>query len=76
MSRMHQDIKWIVVLAQFFGLFPVRNAGSDNFQDMMFTWRSKRAVLSLTVIVGSSFTMVMSFYRMCNVGYTLHRLGK
>jgi hypothetical protein len=54
----------------------VRNAGSDNFQDMIFTWKSKRAVLSLAVIVGSSFTMVMSFYRMCNVGYTLHRLGK
>ena len=76
MALFHVNIRWILVMAQIFGLLPVRGVTSHKLENLVFTWCSKRVALALVVIIGSTFTMVMSLYRIFLVGYTLHRMSE
>lgn len=73
-ALLHYDIKWIIAIAQFFGLMPVIGVLSQNPKDLYFCWYSLRALMSLLIISGSTFTMCTAFYRTFINNFTLHQL--
>lgn len=73
--QLHKDIQYIAVLAQIFGLLPVKGVLSNKLENITFSWSSKRVIISLIVISGSSFLSVTSLFIIFHLGCTLHRLS-
>jgi hypothetical protein len=72
----HQQIQWVVVVAQAFGLLPVQGVTSENCDNLTFRWYSPRAFYSEVIIFGCTINAIISFCRTIYAGFTLHHLSK
>mgnify|MGYP005985519111 CR=1 FL=1 len=72
----HQRVRWVLVMAQSFGLLPVRGVTGENYNDLSFSWYLKRVFYSQVLIFGSCFVAVVAFFRMVYVEYSLSNLSK
>ncbi|CAH1368778.1 unnamed protein product, partial [Tenebrio molitor] len=71
----HQQIQWVVVVAQAFGLLPVQGVTSENCDNLTFRWYSPRAFYSEVIIFGCTINAIISFCRTIYAGFTLHHLS-
>ncbi|KAJ3653903.1 hypothetical protein Zmor_013129 [Zophobas morio] len=71
----HQRVRWVLVMAQSFGLLPVRGVTGENYNDLSFSWYLKRVFYSQVLIFGSCFVAVVAFFRMVYIEYSLSNLS-
>lgn len=59
----HQDFKYILLTAQFFGILPVQGVTATDVNDLKFKWATVRVVYTVFLTVPTFMLTALAFYR-------------
>lgn len=59
----HQDFKYILLTAQFFGILPVQGVTASDVNELKFKWGTVQVVYAVFLTVPTFMLTALAFYR-------------
>lgn len=71
----HENIKFVIIMAQFFGVMPLHNIRKD-FQEVKFKWKSYRLIYSVYNTAATFVSAIFWFAKFAIDGLVVDETGK
>lgn len=76
MSFLQKNLKYILILAQCFGILPVYGIYSDNPKSLRFAWFSCKVSYTIFLTICTLFPLGMGCYNFLTNDFELSNLSK
>lgn len=76
MGYLQRHLRYVLILAQIFGILPVYGISFDDPLKLKFSWQSWRVLYACWLILATFFVAFMAFFNLCSNDFELNNLSK
>lgn len=74
-KNLHNSLKFFIISLQVLGLLPVKNV-TKSYNKIVFKWKCWKNLITLVMMILTSFAVCTCFYVWSDYGYVFSDLGK